>query len=72
MNFLLGLQHLDTLQDVEVVAFDCETTQLQPAEGKMRQLQKDGWSYRQLAFEFDVDEKHAWRICNNQAWTWLK
>jgi hypothetical protein len=39
---------------------------------KMRQLQKDGWSYRQLAFEFDVDEKHAWRICNNQAWTWLK
>ena len=22
---------------------------------KMRQLQKDGWSYRQLAFEFDVD-----------------
>ena len=39
---------------------------------KMRQLQKDGWSYRQLASEFDVDVKHAWRICNNQAWTWLK
>ena len=39
MNFLLGLQHLDTLQDAEVVAFDCETTQLQPAEGKMRLLQ---------------------------------
>jgi hypothetical protein len=39
---------------------------------KMRQLQKDGWSYRQLAFEFDVDEKHAWRICNGQAWSWLE
>jgi len=39
---------------------------------KMRQLRKDGWSYRQLAFEFDVDEKHAWRICNRQAWSWLE
>jgi len=39
---------------------------------KMRQLRKDGWSYRQLAFEFDVDEKHAWRICNGQAWSWLE
>ena len=39
---------------------------------KMRQLQKEGWSYRRLASEFDVDEKHAWRICNNQAWTWVK
>ena len=39
---------------------------------KMRQLQKDGWSYRQLAFEFDVDEKHAWRICKGQAWSWLE
>jgi hypothetical protein len=39
---------------------------------KMRQLQEDGWSYRQLAFEFDVDEKHAWRICNGQAWSWLE
>jgi len=38
----------------------------------MRQLQKDGWSYRQLAFEFDVDEKHAWRICNGKAWSWLE
>lgn len=39
MNFLLGLQQLDSLQDAEVVAFDCETTQLQPEEGKMRLLQ---------------------------------
>ena len=38
----------------------------------MRKMRKDGWSYRELAFEFDVDEKHAWRICNGQAWSWLE
>lgn len=35
---------------------------------KMRRLQKSGWSYSQLSEEFGVDRKHAWRICNNQAW----
>lgn len=38
---------------------------------KMRQLQREGWSYRQLAAEFDVDEKHAWRICKRIAWASL-
>lgn len=38
---------------------------------KMRGLRDDGWSYRQLASEFDVDEKHAWRICKRIAWGWL-
>jgi hypothetical protein len=38
----------------------------------LRKMRKDGWSYRELAFEFDVDEKHAWRICNGQAWRWLE
>ena len=38
---------------------------------KMRGLREDGWSYRQLASEFDVDEKHAWRICKRIAWAWL-
>jgi len=38
---------------------------------KLRQLQREGWSYRQLAAEFDVDEKHAWRICKRIAWGWL-
>ena len=38
---------------------------------KMRGLRADGWSYRQLASEFDVDEKHAWRICKRIAWGWL-
>jgi len=39
---------------------------------KMRKLREDGWSYRQLASEFDVDEKHAWRICNRNAWAWVE
>ena len=38
---------------------------------KLRQLRTDGWSYRQLAAEFDIDEKHAWRICHRIAWSWL-
>ncbi|NBV62742.1 MAG: hypothetical protein EBR73_17090 [Rhodobacteraceae bacterium] len=38
---------------------------------KLRQLRTEGWSYRQLAAEFDVDEKHAWRICKRIAWGWL-
>ena len=38
---------------------------------KMRRLRTEGWSYRQLAAEFDVDEKHAWRICHRIAWSWL-
>jgi hypothetical protein len=38
---------------------------------KMRQLRKDGWTYSQLSDEFDVDRKHAWRICNQQAWTFI-
>ena len=39
---------------------------------KMRKLREDGWSYRQLASEFDVDETHAWRICNRNAWAWVE
>ena len=38
---------------------------------KMRRLRDEGWSYRQLASEFDVDEKHAWRIGRHIAWGWL-
>ena len=38
---------------------------------KLRRLRTEGWTYRQLAFEFDVDEKQAWRICKRIAWGWL-
>lgn len=38
---------------------------------KLRQLRADGWSYQQLGAEFDIDKKHAWRICRRIAWSWL-
>jgi hypothetical protein len=38
---------------------------------KLRRLRTEGWSYRQLAAEFDVDEKHAWRICKRMVWKWV-
>ncbi len=38
---------------------------------KLRRLRIEGWSYRQLAAEFDIDEKHAWRICKRLVWRWL-
>ena len=38
---------------------------------KMRQLHAEGGSYRKLADEFDVDPKHAWRICKRLVWKWV-
>ena len=38
---------------------------------KLRRLRTEGWSYRQLAAEFDIDEKHAWRICKRMVWKWV-
>jgi len=39
---------------------------------KMRKLREEGWTYPQLSKEFDVDPKHAWRICNRNAWAWVE
>ena len=39
---------------------------------KMRRLREEGWTYPQLAKEFDVDRKHAWRICNRDCWAWVE
>ena len=38
----------------------------------LRKMREDGWSYRELAYEFDIDEKHAWRICKRQVWAWVE
>ncbi|MGA0206419.1 MAG: DNA polymerase [Ilumatobacteraceae bacterium] len=39
MDFLQGIEHLHTLDDERLIAFDSETTQLQPKMGGMRLLQ---------------------------------
>ena len=39
MKFHLGIEHLDLLEDADLVAFDCETTGLQPTNGGLRLLQ---------------------------------
>ena len=38
---------------------------------EMRQMRRGGASYSQLADRFDVDRKHAWRICQRISWSWL-
>jgi hypothetical protein len=39
---------------------------------ELRQLRVAGNSYRQLAERYGIDKKHAWRICQRIAWSWLK
>jgi DNA polymerase-1 len=39
MDFFQGIQHLALFQEAELVAFDCETTGLQPKYGGLRLLQ---------------------------------
>ena len=38
-NYLFGIEHLHTMANATTVAFDCETTQLQPKFGGLRLLQ---------------------------------
>jgi hypothetical protein len=39
---------------------------------ELRQLRIAGNSYRQLAERYGIDKKHAWRICQRIAWSWLE
>lgn len=57
MNFLFGIEHLATLHDASIVAFDCETTQLQPEDGKMRLLQLATFDKPPVVIDcWDLDE----------------
>jgi len=38
---------------------------------ELRQLRAAGLSYQQLADRYEIDKKHAWRICQRIAWSWL-
>ena len=39
MNYLFGIEHIGSMQNATTVAFDCETTGLQPKHGGLRLLQ---------------------------------
>lgn len=39
---------------------------------ELRQLRVAGLSYQQLADRYEIDKKHAWRICQRIAWSWLE
>jgi hypothetical protein len=39
---------------------------------ELRQLRAEGLSYGKLAERYEIDRKHAWRICNGIAWGWLQ
>lgn len=39
---------------------------------ELRQLRTAGLSYQQLADRYEIDKKHAWRICQRIAWGWLE
>jgi chaperonin GroEL (HSP60 family) len=39
---------------------------------ELRRLRADGLSYQQLADRYEIDKKHAWRICQRIAWSWLE
>ena len=57
MDFLFGIEHLATLRDAKLIAFDCETTQLQPEEGKMRLLQLATFERPPVVIDcWDLDE----------------
>jgi hypothetical protein len=38
---------------------------------ELRQLRVAGSSYSHLAARYGIDKKHAWRICQRIAWSWL-
>jgi len=57
MDFLLGIEHLHTLDDERLIAFDSETTQLQPKMGGMRLLQLGAPGKLPVVLDcFDLDD----------------
>ncbi len=38
---------------------------------ELRQLRAQGWPSTELSDRYAIDRKHAWRICNRIAWSWL-
>jgi DNA polymerase I len=59
-QFLLGIEHLHTLANATTVAFDCETTQLQPKFGGLRLLQLAALDRPPVVIDCWELEDHHW------------
>lgn len=60
MEILQGIEHLDSLADAELVAFDVETTGLQPNVGGLRLLQLATPGQLPVVIDFWELESHDW------------
>lgn len=60
MKFLYGIEHLHTLANATTVAFDCETTGLQPVFGGLRLLQLGALDRLPVVIDCWDLEDHHW------------
>ena len=60
MNYLQGIEHLHTLANATTVAFDCETTGLQPVFGGLRLLQLSALDREAVVIDCWELEDHDW------------
>ena len=61
MKYLQGIEHLHTLFNATTVAFDCETTGLQPVYGGLRLLQLAALDRMPLVIDCWDLEEHHWQ-----------
>jgi DNA polymerase I-like protein with 3'-5' exonuclease and polymerase domains len=59
-NYLFGIEHLHTLFNATTVAFDCETTGLQPSFGGLRLLQLAALDREPVVIDCWDLEDHQW------------
>ena len=61
MKYLQGIEHLHTLANATTVAFDCETTGLQPVNGGLRLLQLAALDRMPVVIDCWDVEDHQWQ-----------
>jgi DNA polymerase I len=61
MKYLQGIEHLHTLANATTVAFDCETTGLQPVNGGLRLLQLAALDRMPVVIDCWDLEDHQWQ-----------
>lgn len=74
MNYLMGIEHVASMQNATTIAFDCETTGLQPTPGGLRLLQFAALDRTPVIVDcWDLDDE-GWDVLQelfNQQRFWL-